>query len=266
MYRAKRETAPFYFYEIGTDEGDHSRLALVGELRRALDEHELVLHYQPKAVLADGEVRSVEALVRWAHPTRGMIYPGRLHPGGAGDGPDQAAHAVLLDEALRQCRAWRDDGLEISVSVNLSTRNLLDLELPARSRNCSPGGRWCPASPAGADRVRDARQSDADDRRARQLSALGVRLAIDDFGTGYSSLAYLRHLPSTDQDRPLVRHRHGRGRGDLAIVRCTSISATTSASTSWPRASRRRGLGAAPRARLQLGSGLLLRPACPPRS
>ena len=223
MYSAKRENAPFYFYEIGTDEGDDSSLAVVGELRRALDEHELVLHYQPKAVLADGEVRSVEALVRWAHPTRGMIYPDAFIPVAQETSLIRPLTLYVLDEALRQCRAWRDEGLEIAVSVNLSTRNLLDLELPGQVAELLSRWKLEPdllrleltesamlANPKRTTAVLD------------ELSALGVRLSIDDFGTGYSSLSYLRHLPIDEIkiDRSFVTGMGVDG-ADHTIVRST---------------------------------------------
>ena len=270
MYSAKRENAPFYFYEIGTDEGDDSSLAVVGELRRALDEHELVLHYQPKAVLADGEVRSVEALVRWAHPTRGMIYPDAFIPVAQETSLIRPLTLYVLDEALRQCRAWRDEGLEIAVSVNLSTRNLLDLELPGQVAELLSRWKLEPdllrleltesamlANPKRTTAVLD------------ELSALGVRLSIDDFGTGYSSLVVpAPPADRRDQDRPLVRHRHGRGRGG------PHHRPLHDRSRAQPRPRRRGGgrgdaggMGTAPSAGLHLGPGLLPQPGrCRPRS
>ncbi len=223
MYSAKRENAPFYLYEIGADEGDHSRLAVIGELPRALDEHELVLHYQPKALLASGEVRSVEALVRWAHPTRGMIFPDAFIPAAQETGLIRPLTLYVLDEALRQCRAWRDEGFEISVSVNLSTRNLLDLELPGQVAELLT--RW--ELEPGLLRLELTESAMlANPKRTTavldELSTLGVTLSIDDFGTGYSSLAYLRHLPIDEIkiDRSFVTGMDVAG-ADHTIVRCT---------------------------------------------
>jgi diguanylate cyclase (GGDEF)-like protein/PAS domain S-box-containing protein len=223
MYTAKRENAPLAFYEDGSDEGDRSRLAVTGELRRALEERELVLYYQPKVLLADGAVRSVEALVRWQHPTRGLIPPGAFIPAAQETGLIRPLTLYVLDEALRQCRAWRDEGLGLAVSVNLSTRNLLDLDFPGRvakmlaARELEPGLLELELTESAM--LANPKRTTA---VLEELSALGVRLSIDDFGTGYSSLAYLRHLPIDEIkiDRSFVTEM-ARESADLAIVRCT---------------------------------------------
>jgi diguanylate cyclase (GGDEF)-like protein len=223
MYSAKRENAPYCFFEDGTEEGAHSHLAVVGELRRALEERELVLHYQPKALLADGEVRSVEALVRWEHPVRGLIYPDAFIPAAQETGLIRPLTLYVLDEALRQCRAWRDENLGLSVSVNLSTRNLLDLEFPGQVKALL--AQW-ELEPSLLELELTESAMLANTKRTTavlgELSELGVRLAIDDFGTGYSSLAYLRHLPidKIKIDRSFVTGMGHEG-ADLAIVRCT---------------------------------------------
>jgi len=223
MYSAKRENAGYCFYEDATDDGSHSRRAIIGELRRALEERELILHYQPKAVLADGEVRSVEALVRWQHPTEGLISPDAFIPAAQETGLIRPLTLYVLDEALRQCRAWRDESLGLSVSVNLSTRNLLDLEFPGQVAELLR--RW-ELDPALLELELTESAVLANTKRTTavlgELSALGVRLAIDDFGTGYSSLAYLRQLPidKIKIDRSFVTGM-GQEDADLAIVRCT---------------------------------------------
>src|SRR5436190_3157032 len=130
MYGAKQESSTFAFYDREHDDYDPTRLTLVAELRRAMEQRELVLFYQPKAVLTDGEVRSVEALLRWQHPHQGWVYPDSFIPVAQETGLIRPLTLYVVDEALRQCRAWRDQGLGLSVSVNLSMRNLLDLEFP----------------------------------------------------------------------------------------------------------------------------------------
>ena len=130
MYVAKDTRTALQVYDPSTDDHSTERLALVGELRHALDRGEIVVHYQPKATMYDGRVRSVEALVRWQHPERGLIGPfefvhlaehtGLIHP---------LTHHVLRT-ALEQCREWRDRGIDLSVAVNLSVRDLVDLDLP----------------------------------------------------------------------------------------------------------------------------------------
>jgi predicted signal transduction protein with EAL and GGDEF domain len=129
MYSAKRESAPYGFYDKDADDCDPARLTLVAELRRAMEDRELVLHYQPKATLADGEVHSVEALLRWRHPLRGLIHPNSFIPIAQETGLIRPLTLYVVDEALRQCRAWRDEGLELSVS-----------SFRARSQSCSPAG------------------------------------------------------------------------------------------------------------------------------
>jgi diguanylate cyclase (GGDEF)-like protein/PAS domain S-box-containing protein len=223
MYNAKRESAPFCFYDEDADECDPARLTLVAELRRAMEERELVLHYQPKAALADGEVQSVEALLRWQHPARGLIYPNGFIPVAQETGLIRPLTLYVIDEALRQCRAWRDDGLELSVSVNLSTRNLLDLEFPSQVAGLL--ARWeLEPKMLKLEMTESAMLANPTRTTAvlRELSALGIKLSIDDFGTGYSSLAYLSRLPIDEIkiDRSFVTEM-GDENADLAIVQCT---------------------------------------------
>jgi diguanylate cyclase len=178
------------------DDYSPDRLTLLTELRRAIERGELLLHYQPKADLRTGEIRGVEALVRWQHPERGMIPPDEFIPAAQKTGVIGPLTTFVLDEALRQCRTWSLQGLELSVAVNLSTRNLLDLHLPEAVGELL--ARW--DVPAGLLELEITESTIlADPVRAMQilsrLDEMGVRLAIDDFGTGYSSLAYLKRLP-----------------------------------------------------------------------
>jgi diguanylate cyclase (GGDEF)-like protein/PAS domain S-box-containing protein len=223
MYTAKREGSHYAFYEGGSDEGDRSRIAVTRELRRALEEHELVLHFQPRVQLADGSVSSVEALVRWQHPTRGLLQPGAFIPAAQETGLIRPLTLAVLGEALRQCRVWRDEGLGLAVSVNLSTRNLLDLDFPARVAELLAAHGLEPCL-LELELTESAMLANPKRTTAvlEELSALGVKLALDDFGTGYSSLAFLRHLPIDEIkiDRSFVMDMW-RAAADLAIVRCT---------------------------------------------
>jgi diguanylate cyclase (GGDEF)-like protein/PAS domain S-box-containing protein len=223
MYAAKQESAPFCFYDPTADEYDPTRLTLVAELRRAIDERELVLHYQPKAVLEDGEVRSVEALLRWQHPDQGLIFPDSFIPVAQETGLIRPLTLYVVDEALRQCRAWRDEGLELSVSVNLSMRNLLDLEFPEQVAGLLR--HWeVDASQLELEITESTMLANPSRTKAvlGELHALGIRLSIDDFGTGYSSLAYLRRLPIDEIkiDRSFVM-RMDEEADDVTIVRST---------------------------------------------
>jgi diguanylate cyclase (GGDEF)-like protein/PAS domain S-box-containing protein len=196
MYHAKTNKSGFAFYDETTDRRDRSRLTLVGELRRALEERELELFYQPKASLANGEVSCVEALLRWRHPVRGLLAPDRFIPLVQQTGLIKPLTLYVLDAAMRQCREWRDEGITLGVAVNLSTRNLLDTDLPAQV--CELLERWDldPAlvtleiteSAMLADPVRTSEVLE-------QLSEAGMAISIDDFGTGFSSLAHLKRLP-----------------------------------------------------------------------
>jgi len=197
MYQAKAENAGHAFFdETSCATHDPARLTLVGELRRALEQRELALYYQPKAVLSDGRVHSVEALLRWIHPERGLVPPDDFIPLAQQTGLVKPLTLYVLDEALRQCREWLADGLRLSIAVNLSTRNLLDVDFPTEVQGLLE--RW-DVEPSLLELEITESTMLADPVRTKQilerLSAMGIRLSIDDFGTGYSSLAYLRGLP-----------------------------------------------------------------------
>jgi diguanylate cyclase (GGDEF)-like protein/PAS domain S-box-containing protein len=223
MYEAKRESATACLYNHESHEYDVNRLTLVGELRRAMEHDELVLHYQPKAGLQNGEVRSVEALVRWNHPERGMIFPDAFIPIAQETSLIGPLTLHVLTIALRQGHAWRAQGLDLSISVNLSMRNLLDRDFPRHLQELLERFEM-PSSSLELEVTESAML--ANPKRAKivlgELSALGVRLSIDDFGTGFSSLSYLRELPVDEIkiDRSFVM-RMSEQTADVAIVRST---------------------------------------------
>jgi diguanylate cyclase (GGDEF)-like protein len=196
MYVAKGAQTGFESYAPEQEHLSPARLSLASELRRALDENELVVHYQPIAELATGRVTGVEALVRWQHPVRGLLSPDEFVPLAENTGLIGPLTMVVLEQALRQVRRWEQDGITIDVAVNLSTRSLLDRGLPDRV------GRLLERHGVEGRRLElEITESmvAADPDRALQvlneLRALGVRLTVDDFGTGYSSLSNLRELP-----------------------------------------------------------------------
>jgi diguanylate cyclase (GGDEF)-like protein/PAS domain S-box-containing protein len=223
MYEAKRESTSACFFDQESHQYDISRLTLVGELRRAIERDELVLHYQPKAMLDDGAVSSVEALLRWQHPTRGLIFPDAFIPIAQETSLIGPLTLHVVEMALRQGREWRDAGLELTIAVNLSTRNLLDRDLPRRLQELLEREQMPPT--ALELEVTESAML-ANPKRAKvvlgELSALGLRLSIDDFGTGYSSLCYLRELPVDEIkiDRSFVM-RMIEQHDDVAIVRST---------------------------------------------
>jgi diguanylate cyclase (GGDEF)-like protein len=198
MYMAKENRSGYEFYDARRHEHRHDagRLALIGELRRAMDETELVLYYQPKVCLETGRARGVEALARWHHPERGLLAPDEFIPLAERSNLLRPMTLYLLDSALRQCNAWRAKGLEVSVAVNLSMQNLIDLRLPNDLARLLTSWRLPPGS---LELEITESTIMADHRRAMtilsRLNKMGVTLTVDDFGTGYSSLAYLQSLP-----------------------------------------------------------------------
>jgi EAL domain-containing protein (putative c-di-GMP-specific phosphodiesterase class I) len=183
----------------------------------------LVLHYQPKMDLRTGRVTSVEALVRWEHPQRGMIPPNQFIGIAEETGLIAPLTLWVLEAALRQCYTWARDGHALSVAVNLSARNLHDPELPELVAR-----RLDAAGVAPGALVIEITESTlmADPERAlgivRRLHEMGVRIAIDDFGTGYSSLSYLTRLPVSELkiDQSFVRPM-AQSANETKIVRST---------------------------------------------
>ena len=223
MYVAKEQPGGCEIYAKERDEYSPDRLTMLTELRRAIDQGELVLHYQPKADLRSGEVNGVEALVRWSHPVRGLVPPDDFIPLAQKTGVIVPLTFFVLNEALRQCRTWQLEGLELCVGVNLSARNLLDVNLPDTVGELL--GRW-ELPPSLLELEITESTILADPIRAMhvlsRISGMGVRLAIDDFGTGYSSLAYLKRLPVDELkiDKSFVQGM-GDDENDAVIVRST---------------------------------------------
>jgi len=223
MYVAKRNNTGHALYTADQDEHSPMRLAMVGELRRAIEQNELSLHFQPKVDLESGEVTCAEALVRWDHPRHGMLSPDIFVPIAEQTGLIRPLARWVLDAALRQCNRWRRDGLDLSVAVNLSMRNLHDPEVVDMIRQLLL--RWgIPASSLVIEITESSLMADA--ARAMdvlgRLRAMGVSVSIDDFGAGYSSLAYLKRLPVDELkiDKSFVAHIASDD-NDAAIVRST---------------------------------------------
>ncbi|MBJ7453310.1 MAG: EAL domain-containing protein [Blastococcus sp.] len=197
MYAAKELKAGAVVFQPEVHATTPVRLSVLGDLRRALDsDGELFLHYQPKVALDAERVEGMEALLRWQHPTQGLIPPGEFIPVAEGTGIILRLTEHVLDLALAQQRCWLDAGTAVPVAVNLSTRCLLDAALPELvQRLLAEHG--VPAALLRLEVTESAVMGDA----ARcmdvlqRLHDLGVHLSIDDFGTGYSSMAYLRRLP-----------------------------------------------------------------------
>ena len=195
MYAAKEDRGTWATYDPDLDEHTPQRLAMLAELRDGLGRGELVLHYQPKCEARSGEVVGVEALVRWQHPTRGLLMPDEFIPGAEGTGIIAALTLTVLDTALRDAALLAAQGQRLGVAVNLSVRHLTDLELP-RQVAAALARHGVPAELLTLEVTESTIMNDPS--RAvtvlGRLRTLGVRIAVDDYGTGYSSLAYLKRL------------------------------------------------------------------------
>jgi diguanylate cyclase (GGDEF)-like protein len=196
MYEAKGGHRPFACYEPSRDDNSRTRLALLGDLRRAIASGQLVLYYQPKIHAETGAVTSVEALVRWAHPTRGLVMPDSFVPIAENTAIIHSLTTEVLRIALRQARQWADDGHPIPIAVNISARSLLDGTFPAQIAALLESNGVSP-SLLTLELTESAIMSDPNAAITilGAINALGVALSIDDFGTGYSSMAYLKTLP-----------------------------------------------------------------------
>jgi len=223
MYVAKAQRAGVQVYAAKYDQYSPIRLVLLGELRRAIDENQLVLHYQPKVDFRNGRLEGVEALVRWQHPERGLVMPEEFIPFAEHTTLMRPLTLYVIDRALAQCQEWRRSGLKLTVAVNMSVRNLLDLKLPEEVSRLLE--KWELPSDALKLEITESVLMAEPTRAMRvltQLSSMGVGLSLDDFGTGYSSLAYLKELPVDEIkiDRSFVMNM-ARDENDAMIVRST---------------------------------------------
>ncbi|MEV6948122.1 bifunctional diguanylate cyclase/phosphodiesterase [Streptomyces sp. NPDC051172] len=222
MYQAKRDRTGVEVYESKRDSNTPDRLGLLGDLRRALDAHEVQLHYQPK-VRFDGQVAGLEALVRWVHPERGKVPPDEFIAIAESSGLMPHLTEYVLETALAQVARWRAQGLHVPVAVNVSPR---DVHTPGFAG--SVAARLARHGvPAGALQLEITEHVLLEDpqRAADTLAGLtghGVKMSLDDFGTGYSSLVHLRRLPVSELkiDRSFVA-RLAVDAEDAEIVRCT---------------------------------------------
>jgi diguanylate cyclase len=198
MYSAKQQgRGSFRRYSPGMDAGTEDRVQLESELHNAIASNQFQLHYQPKVDTRTGEVRSAEALIRWAHPTRGLVSPAEFIPLAEECGLIGAIGAWVVREACRQARAWQLDGVPpLRVSVNLSASQFRDSGLVESIRSAlnSAGLEACFLE---VELTESAVMSDPEKSIAilEHLSAMGVLVSVDDFGTGYSSMSYLRRFP-----------------------------------------------------------------------
>jgi diguanylate cyclase (GGDEF)-like protein len=196
MYAAKRDQLGFVVYSAESDTNSVRQLTLTGELRRAIEDDQLVLEFQPKINAQTAELDGVEALIRWLHPEHGAIPPNEFIHSAEQTGLIKPLTLWVLNAALRALQGWQEDGFEFGVAVNLSVKSLQDPQLPEVISLLLQSWEQRPelltfeitesalmADPATALEV------------LARISEIGCRLSLDDFGTGYSSLAYLQKLP-----------------------------------------------------------------------
>jgi len=187
--------AGYAFFEQRMTNGARDQLDLLRDLRRALSDGQLHLVYQPKIHAPSGEITGAEALMRWEHPTRGMVGPDQFIPIAERFGLISAMGNWLIEEACRQAGVWRDQGLQMRVAINLSAHQLRHpdladrIDMALRRHDIKPQLLTCEITESVA--MEDASNAI---RMVERLNQLGVNISIDDFGTGYSSLSYLRKL------------------------------------------------------------------------
>jgi len=196
MYKAKTSGHGHHVYSGADDADDATRLQAVQELRTALSNDEFVVHYQPKIDLDTGEVHSVEALVRWDHPTRGLLYPVAFLNLVEESGLMPTLTRVVLEIALDQAATWQAQGQPLTVAVNLSASSLVDSDLPRQVASMLAARGVSPLA-LQLEITEEFLMADRDRARAilTRLRNSGVQISVDDFGTGYSPLSYLRDLP-----------------------------------------------------------------------
>jgi EAL domain-containing protein (putative c-di-GMP-specific phosphodiesterase class I) len=222
MYRAKADGPGEYrFFASELNTGVQDAVALEAELRAAVESEQFVLHYQPQIDLRSGRVVGAEALMRWQHPTRGLLLPSQFLPAAEESGLIIAMNTWVLREACSQAAAWARDGLSLRVGVNLTSLQFRKQDISGLMRQTlKESGLAATALELELTEGVLMQNAESAATKIRELRDLGVRFAIDDFGTGYSSLSYLKIFP-VDRlkiDRSFVRNLET-SPGDTAIVR-----------------------------------------------
>jgi diguanylate cyclase (GGDEF)-like protein len=266
MYDAKRNGEEVAFYDPEQDQHSLRRLALLGELRAAMESDRLELYYQPQVSLATGKVEGVEALLRWNHPVHGFISPGEIIPLIERTDMLRPLTDWTIGRALAQQQAWARQGIDVRMAVNLSARVLQDLKFPDRLAALlatHPAAQGLELEITESATMLHVDRALAVGRRIREL---GVQLSVDDYGTGHSSLSYLRDLSVTalKLDRTFVEDLENRldnqviVESTLALAHALRLTVVAEGvSTAWQVQYLRR-LG------YDCGQGFFFSPALPP--
>jgi diguanylate cyclase (GGDEF)-like protein/PAS domain S-box-containing protein len=196
MYQAKRTGPSSYVVFTSGEEDRVGKLSFTTRLRRAVEDQDWVLHYQPVVDLATGTMSGVEALVRWHQPNGGLVPPGEFIPLAEELGLIEAIGDWVMSDLVRQQAEWRSQGIELTVGFNLSPRELWSTHLPERVLGKLRNGGVDPTTVV-VEITESTAMADPDrtQRILSEMHAWGLKLALDDFGTGYSSLSRLKHLP-----------------------------------------------------------------------
>ncbi len=210
-------------YQRGRDDAQQRQIRLIRDLRHAASKGELLLHYQPKLDIAAGQVRQAEALLRWQHPVLGMVSPGEFITLAERTGSIQLLTAWVIEEVSRQLREWAGRGLRVQVSLNISTEDLIDPQLPARVRQLLDTYQ-VPAQQLIFEITESGVMLNPEValQVLHGLRECGISLSVDDFGTGYSSLAQLKRMPVQELkiDQSFIRDLDDASE-DAVIVRST---------------------------------------------
>jgi diguanylate cyclase (GGDEF)-like protein len=206
---AKHSKSDLVVFDPVNQNTRQEQLSLLGELQQAMSRQELELHYQPKVELASGDVRSVEALIRWKDPIRGWVPPSLFIPFAEQTGYIKVLSRWVINEAIRQIAVWRTRGMDIQIAVNLSAPDLMSPELPEFVAG-TLAKHGVPADCLRFEVTESGffRNPDIAKSTLGKLADAGHGLSIDDYGTGYSSLSYLRELPVDELklDRSFIRN------------------------------------------------------------
>lgn len=220
---AKRKRNVYEIYDSNLEASRQDHLHLLGELRSAVENDELCIYYQPKVQLSSNRTMAVETLIRWRHPQRGFISPNEFIPFAEHTGAIRIITGWVIENSLKQVRIWKEEDMNIRVSLNISARDLLNKDLPvildtAIRNNGLDTGLICLEITESA-LMEDPVHSQ---QTVYNLSNMGLDISIDDYGTGYSSLAYVKDLPVNELkiDRAFIMNMD-RHENDLAIVRST---------------------------------------------
>jgi diguanylate cyclase (GGDEF)-like protein len=227
MFAAKRRRAGVLVYDEARDGLGRHRLELVEQLREGITRGQLVVHYQPQVHLPSMRVTAVEALVRWQHPTQGLLAPARFIDLAESCGLMAQLTLRVLDDVLAQCRRWRAQGLDLGVAVNVSPSTLIDETFP-RQVEAMLTLQDVPAANLTLEVTEAVMLQDRERALTvlTRLHALGIRLSIDDYGTGYSSLAYLSDLPVSELklDRAFVNAMTTNTRSSAIVISTVGLA------------------------------------------